>query len=521
MILTVGRTISTLLVTMLVVGLTNTVSQVPPVSQAAREDPTSLLNIRFQEDVRVFTVMAALNVAGFDYERSGMEMSHVRREVRDQLGSLDPVLLARLRNFFQDHLSEVPLSEQHIDYTSLALILTQPPDFDLNLPEQELPAGVWRVKGFEALLQEFFLKGQIATIWEGQRQYYKSELAGYLPVLRRAVKESLDYFRVPVRVMMDRHILLIPDLLNAHEIVNARNLERVYYIVVGPTRDPSNNFRQLQHEYLHSLVDPLIAQSAQMLQELEELLNVAQSQHRIRPALQNKFLLVVAESLIEALQIRLRKPEGEALDREIVRLFREGLIFTPLFHRQLIEYETNELLSLPTFSEIILKSIGPSIIRDDLQDVASLEQKHREQDVAKKVAFEKEQEEVRLHNVGVRTLREAGRMIGEKQFAAAEALLEELLLDDPTNGSAFFYLGQIASQTGRYEDSYEWYLRATGSSVEDWVKAWSFVRMGRIAASRGDFQEARGHFEASLALEGDLKGAREDARQLIEKLPKD
>ncbi|MEE8587276.1 MAG: hypothetical protein V3T83_20745, partial [Acidobacteriota bacterium] len=57
------------------------------------QDPTRLANIEFKEDVRVFTVMAAINAAGFDYEAKGRQMSDVRRSVRQALKGLDSGLL--------------------------------------------------------------------------------------------------------------------------------------------------------------------------------------------------------------------------------------------------------------------------------------------------------------------------------------------------------------------------------------------------------------------------------------------
>ncbi len=43
----------------------------------------ALVNMNLTVDVRIFTVMAALNAAGFDYETPGRERSEVRRAERN------------------------------------------------------------------------------------------------------------------------------------------------------------------------------------------------------------------------------------------------------------------------------------------------------------------------------------------------------------------------------------------------------------------------------------------------------
>jgi hypothetical protein len=62
-----------------------------------------LVNITFKNDARVFAVMAALNVAGFDYERSGKNYSPEREWVRRRLEGVDPDLALRLENFYREH----------------------------------------------------------------------------------------------------------------------------------------------------------------------------------------------------------------------------------------------------------------------------------------------------------------------------------------------------------------------------------------------------------------------------------
>ncbi len=494
-----------------------------PPGQSAMDldtDPANLVNIKFQEDIRVFTVMAAINAAGFDYEARGREMSDFRRSLREHLAQkLEPALLARMQAFYEEHAEVVSRRDQHIDYTSLALILSGPPEFSLSMPEADMPGQTWRVRGFQTILKEFFESAQVEQLWAQHKPRYTAELSGYLPVLRQAIRETLRYFRVPTRVMLDRQIILIPDLLNAAEIVNARNLERIYYIVVGPTADPSNNLELIKHEYLHSLIDPLVEKYGYRLLKYRKLIDLAEAQPHLRSDLQDRFLLVVTESLIEALQLRMREPDKEEIDRGLVKLFRKGLVFAPYFHRSLIEYEKNDLVALPSYLEFIFQNFEDGAIRKDAQAIAKLEGEIEAARQAEAEEIEARNQEIRRHNRRISLLRESAQLMAQKNYVEAEAKLRELLAEEPQDGNASFYLAQVLSLTGRHSDAFEWYRRTSEWSAEAWVQASSVVRMGRIAASQERFREARELFERVLKMEGDLKGAKEEARELIGRLP--
>src|SRR5262245_10264103 len=72
----------------------------PPVAapQTQQDQSTSPLrrivpsefNIRIESDPRTFVVMAAINVAGFDYETAGQPLTPARVEIRKDLANLDP-----------------------------------------------------------------------------------------------------------------------------------------------------------------------------------------------------------------------------------------------------------------------------------------------------------------------------------------------------------------------------------------------------------------------------------------------
>ena len=492
--------------------------------QSGGADPSAqrlqeLANISLKTDIRIFTVMAALNAAGFDYEVPQKQMSRVRQGVRREMEQLDPDLSARLQVFYTAHRRHRDESKEQIAYTSLALLLSGPPDFELpNLDEEDMPEDVWHLRGFEDLVRELYLAADIPSLWRRYEPEHRSELIPYQNIFRDVIHQTLDYFRVPTRIALDRAIILIPDLLNIHNVVNARNTEQIYYIVVGPAEEPARSRIQLQHEYLHFLIDPIIEKFGALLLKHEELLSLSQRQPHIKSEYQNRFLVIVTESLIESILLRLY-PE-QKLDERLMELFRQGLIFAPHFYRSIQLYEKSELISFPSYVESVFQGISEPMIKDDAEAIARLENKLKEVRQKKLTAEQAVQTEVARRSRINSLLAEAGKLLKQEQFKLAQEKLNELLQEDPENGNAYFYLAQIASQQKQHGLAFEYYRKVSQfPQTSLWIRAWSLLRMGRFLAHQGDFEGAHRHFKQVLELAGDLKGAREEAKTSLAQLP--
>jgi hypothetical protein len=486
-------------------------------ADAGARDPGNIVNIDFSTDIRVFTVMAALNISGFDLETPGQEMSPIRQSVRQELSRLDPTLRSELITFYANRKGELGDYDQQVAYTSFALLLSSPPDFRLTVKEEDLPGDAKHLVGFERLLQAFYTSADIPSLWRRYQPHYQAELEAYRPVIRNVIRQTLDYFRIPPRIVLDRKIVIIADLLNVRDIVNARNLTDVYFVVLGPAEDPGNNRIQLQHEYLHFLVDPIFDKHAPVLRPHENLLDLAQHQPRIRSDYQNNFLMMALESLIEGLILRLNPPAD--LDRAMADLFRRGLVLTPHFHRGLVFYESEEFLSFPAHLETLMQSISSEQVHGDAREIANYEEAQRarleEQSESQKRLYEQQ-----LHREKIRSrLGEARNKMKEQDFAGAESILEEILVEDPGNPLVLFDLAQVTSQQGDLEEAFQFYKQAAETpSASPVVRAWSLLRMGRIAVFQEEYEEARDRYQQVLQLEGNLEGAREEAEKALREL---
>jgi len=477
-----------------------------------------IVNIDLRTDVRLFTVMAALNAAGYDYELPGQEMSRVRTEVRNHLRNLDPALVSRLHDFYRTHRGSDAVETQAA-FTSFALLLSGPPQFELALDLKHMPPGTEGLAGFELLLSEFYRAAQIDSLWSRLQQAHGEELIAYRPVLMRVIRDTLEYLRMPPRVVLDRRIVLMSDLLSHHDVVNARNLQTVYYMIVGPTHDPAANYLQLQHEYLHFILDPIVDKFGPEIFTDEKILEIVHDQPELSDQYRQQMSVVTTESLIEALQLRLHTPPD--LDEALVARFRKGLVLTPYFYELLKSFEEEDGEErFAAFLEKALEDLSSKRVEKDAEEITRIEAELAERRTAELNQELERRRQAEIEALITRLLNEAGRLAADKRVSQAREKLNELKQLDPDNARADFYLAQLANQEGDYETAFRYYQKASQSpESEPWVKAWATLRIGRYLASQGKFAEARAHFEEVLRLEGDLQGAHDMARESLAQLP--
>ena len=207
-----------------------------------------LVHIRFVPDVRVFAVMSAINAAGFDLDAADLSGAPVRSLVRQRMQDIDADLLARLRTFYQSKGDPGDPVNNQGSYISLALLLSGPPQFQLAIRADEIPAEAKAVIGFESLVAEIWQKGSLEQLWAEVRPAYLEEIDAYRPLIRDMIVQALGYARTGARISLDRMVNFIPDPLGGYGTVNARNVGETYIVVVGPSRTRTSSVRAIRHE---------------------------------------------------------------------------------------------------------------------------------------------------------------------------------------------------------------------------------------------------------------------------------
>ena len=182
---------------------------VVPTAASAEDWANSLYTeggIELRADERVFTLFAALNEMGLDEAPVSRkdpipkrEYDPVRQQVRDQV-NLDPALRAKFEAFFDQH--PAPLRA----YTSYVLSLGAAPGF--AAPEK--PAkDVAALKGFEALLAEFYAKAGIHKLFDAMQPAHRETLKRYAPVVDKPIAAARDILKAPETDDSPRVVLVV------------------------------------------------------------------------------------------------------------------------------------------------------------------------------------------------------------------------------------------------------------------------------------------------------------------------
>jgi hypothetical protein len=96
----------------------------------------------------VIVMMAALNVAGYDYESGNRPLSALRRQVREDLKQTNPALVEKLKAYFQAHRGTKSDAAAVAPYLTLALSITDAPAFTIDVPQERLPDEVRDIPRF-------------------------------------------------------------------------------------------------------------------------------------------------------------------------------------------------------------------------------------------------------------------------------------------------------------------------------------------------------------------------------------
>ena len=473
-----------------------------------------LVNIRFQVDVRVFAAMAAINIAGFNLDAESLQQNPTRRLVLERLRSVDPNLRDRLREFYQARNSENDDAKQQSKYISLALLLAAPPQFALSVKAQNVPPDAQSVAGFERLLEELWRQGQLPKLWEEVRADYLREVEAYRPLIRSMILDILRYMRTEARVALDRQVTFIPDLLNGYGIVNARNIAGDYIVLAGPSRTGQKLMRSVRHEYLHFLLDPLLAKYRGYWPEEEPYLRRAQAQPRVREQYANDFPLLLTESLLRMVELRLDAKGGGSDEQEIVTAYEQGLVLAPYFEAELRRFEGRRD-ALQEFFQSLIEGISWEV--EGRRDAATAELRER---LAARSAKARAREHSQAQSSSeIRSLlTQANQFLLAREFDRARQVLEKILQLEPLNPNALFGLAQTAAQSQEIQRALDLYQQAAANcGDETWIAAWSFLHRGNLYRFMDDLSSARAEWSKVLNLQGDLRGAREAASKALGK----
>lgn len=151
------------------------------------------VNTAIGVDKRAIVMMAALNVAGYDYETGNRPLSEVRQMIRADLKDLKPELVRKLRDHFLAHRKGRSDVVTVASYLSLALSLTEPPALTVEVQQDRLPDDVREILDFAPLLSEFYLSSGFSRLLPKYVEAYGKAAANFPQAAGAAIGSVLSY----------------------------------------------------------------------------------------------------------------------------------------------------------------------------------------------------------------------------------------------------------------------------------------------------------------------------------------
>ncbi|MGH9579385.1 MAG: hypothetical protein ACRD2R_00200, partial [Terriglobales bacterium] len=294
---------------------------------------------QLDSDITLFTVLAAINAAGYDAGIDSPAGSPVRAAVRKDLQNFQGSSLELLRNFYKEHKLSDPVQDL-AQYVSFALQSAGPPLFKFRVPFGEISPDAQPLHGLVRILSDFFREAEIEKLFAKYQPDFDKEIERYHEPVTKAVLEANGYLRMPTSGYLGRKFQIYVDLLAAPNSPTVRGYGADIFVVVHPSRELHT--REIRHAYLHYLLDPFSSKYAAAVDAKKELGGLAMFAPALDESYKTDFPLLLTECLIKAVEARMKWGSEKQKQAEVERALGEGFILTPHFYDHLTRYEVQE-----------------------------------------------------------------------------------------------------------------------------------------------------------------------------------
>ncbi len=453
-------------------------------------------------DIRLFTVLTAINLAGYDEGLGSPSDSPVRRAIRDELSDFDGSSLALLKTFYQEN-KRVDAGATLSQYVSYALVTEGPPYFEVkaDLPT-DLPPDVRRIRGLGPILAEFYNQAPIERLWSKYQPEFDREITRYQEPLIQALFEAAGYVRVSPTSREVQSFQIVFDLLAAANQLNTRAYGGKVYVVVHPSK--KLHIEEIRHAFLLHLLDRLAIRHGTAIGKKEILSRFAMFAPALDPVYKGDFQLLVSKCVVKAVEARLsRRPQAERME-QVEQDLREGYILTPYFYDALEAYE-KQGQELRLYYPEMIEAINLKQEAARLQDIEFAEAPSNNlEPVTTRPQVSKA--DVLLH---------AGEIFlaDRKPLRARNKFEQALVESEGPNPDAAYGLARVALAEGDPDLAMQFFEQALAAVPDPHVESMSRVYLGRIADITGLRDQAIEQYRAALEVRNIPDRARELAAE--------
>ncbi len=443
----------------------------------------------------LFTVLAAINAAGYDADLDSDANFPIRKQVRDLIAQKHLDSVDALKKFFEAHRQATPEAELS-QYISFALTLEGPPDFQYHMKPEEIPHDVQKLEGLAPLIASFYKEANIEDLWKRSRVAYERMLGAYHSGVAKALLEANAYLRNPTSGFRGRHFQIYVDLLGAPNQIQSRSYKDDYFVVVTPSPEPQ--IEEIRHAYLHYLLDPLSLRHFDQLSKLKAVAEFAAPAPALDNAYKDDFILLSTECLIKAVESRL--VHGAENRQAIVnQALREGFVLTPAFADGLAVYEKQEESMRFYFPDLIGQI---DLAREDKR----LEHVQFAKEATIKKAKHAPPPPEPVLTGAAKTFQDAEELYRKRDLGPARQnylrVLEQPSSGDGLHAKAYYGLARIAALQKDPELAEKLFQKTLELSPDKETMSWTYLYLARLADAAGEREQAEKNYRSVLAIEG-------------------
>ncbi|MFN7936119.1 MAG: tetratricopeptide repeat protein [Bryobacteraceae bacterium] len=482
--------------------------------------PASLLAQQNQLDFNpsLFSVMAAINAAGYDADIQSPSNHSLRHDLRKHFATKNLPIVAELKRYYRDHKQDSD-AQTLSQYVSFALVTDGPPNFKYRFRSNEIPPEVTALEGFQDLMKRFHQEAQIDAIWKQVQPLFECQIGGcklkdgtaiegYHDAVVRTVQETNAYLRIPSSGGERYRFQIFLDLLAAPNQVIAKSFSDEFYVVV--THSPQPSVDAIRHYFVQYSVSPLVMRQQEILDTKKGLGDFAVPAPLLPDIYKKDFVLLTEKSFVKAVESRLITGPGAMARRQqmVDQALGEGYILTPYFAEALAGYEKQEQSMRFYFKEM---ATAIDLRKEDkrLEGVQfSTKAVTRTIKAPTPVAPAKTAIEQALDDA-------EDLLTGQKLNESRTKFLDILRLTDakPVHAKAYYGLARVAIRQNDPELGERLFQKTLELEPDDSVKAWSLVYLGRLADIAGEDAKAKEQYQAALNVPGISDKARETAQK--------
>jgi tetratricopeptide (TPR) repeat protein len=472
-------------------------------ARAAAAQSASAGSVRLESSPQLFATVSALYAAGFD----GVPNTLSGNPLFARLRALQGPAAEALREYYRTHSGRDPAATIS-RYVTFALVAGPPPKFELTLRREELPPDVLDLDGFGPILANFYQEAGIEALWREMQPLYEKSQSVLGEPLGRVVLTGSAYLRELLRAGPRTFIVYVEPLVGGQ--IHVRNIGDRYAMVVNPAVNSSDD---MNHAFLHFLLDPLVIRFREQLLPQEALFRVAVRAPRLSDSLRKDSLAFFAECLVQAVELRLRRLPAARLAEELDRIEGDGLVLVRPLMPALAKFEAAEPAMAYYFPDL-LRSIDVFAERTRLQSVRFSPALEPGPPAAPAPPAPSDLD---------RALADGDRLTAARDAPGAAAAYERALSIAPRDPRALYGFAVASVLLGEAERAFDLFTQVVSASSagpaerpDPVTLAWAHVYLGRMHDLAGEREEALVQYRSALSVVGAPEAAREAAQRGVE-----